>query len=261
MHNHGNKANKTASQTRRVWSKFLISAPGGKPIRSATRSWPHRPPLLFSPVNLPNLITLSRIPVLFIVVELMFSRLQWTDTAAFILFVIGGVTDWLDGFLARRYRQVSNFGKLMDALTDKILIVGVFVAMLVQMPGDEISGTGLQYAILPNWAVFFVLLIMAREFLVTGLRLVAVSQGIVLAAERSGKLKTVLQIVSISVLLLASSLNHDFHLSRDLSYIWLYNLGLGLFVLAALLTAASGLGYLVKYWDLLMGRAKKPGQP
>ena len=212
-------------------------------------------------MNLPNLITLSRIPTLFIVVELMFSRLQWTDSAAFVLFVIGAVTDWLDGFLARRYRQVSNFGKLMDALTDKILIVGVFVAMLVQMPGDEISGTGLQYALLPDWALFFVLVIMAREFLVTGLRLVAASQGIVLAAERSGKLKTVLQLVSISVLLLASALNHDFHLANAPVYLWFYNIGLVLFVAAALLTAASGLGYIIKYWDLLTGRAKKPGQP
>jgi CDP-diacylglycerol--glycerol-3-phosphate 3-phosphatidyltransferase len=210
-------------------------------------------------VNLPNLITLSRIPTLFIVVELMFSRLQWTDTAAFVLFVIGAVTDWLDGFLARRYRQVSNFGKLMDALTDKILIVGVFVAMLVQMPGDDIPGTGLQYALLPDWALFFVLVIMAREFLVTGLRLVAASQGIVLAAERSGKLKTVLQLVSISVLLLSSSLNHDFHLSNASAYLWLYNIGLALFVVAALLTAVSGLGYIVKYWDLLTGRPPKPG--
>lgn len=210
-------------------------------------------------MNLPNLITLSRIPTLFIVVELMFSRLQWTDTAAFVLFVIGAVTDWLDGFLARRYRQVSNFGKLMDALTDKILIVGVFVAMLVQMPGDDIPGTGLQYALLPDWALFFVLVIMAREFLVTGLRLVAASQGIVLAAERSGKLKTVLQLVSISVLLLSSSLNHDFHLSNASAYLWLYNIGLALFVVAALLTAVSGLGYIVKYWDLLTGRPPKPG--
>lgn len=212
-------------------------------------------------MNLPNLITLSRIPMLFIVVELMFSRLQWTDTAAFGLFVIGAITDWLDGFLARRYRQVSNFGKLMDALTDKILIVGVFVAMLVQMPGDEIPGTGLQYALLPNWALFFVLVIMAREFLVTGLRLVAASQGIVLAAERSGKLKTVLQLVSISVLLLASALNHDFHLANSPSYFWFYNIGLVLFMVAALLTAASGFGYIVKYWDLLTGRPKTPGQP
>lgn len=260
MRNHANKANKTAGQTRGYWSKFLISAPGGKPIRSITPSCARSLRSIPSPVNLPNLITLSRIPTLFIVVELLFSRLQWTDTAAFILFVIGGVTDWLDGFLARRYRQVSNFGKLMDALTDKVLIVGLLVAMLVEMPGNDLPGTGLQAAILPNWTVFFVLVIMAREFLITGLRLVAASQGIVLAAERSGKLKTVLQLVSISVLLLANALNHDFHLSPYAIDVW-RDVGLVIFVVAALLTAASGLGYLVKYWELLVGRPPKPGAP
>jgi CDP-diacylglycerol--glycerol-3-phosphate 3-phosphatidyltransferase len=197
--------------------------------------------------------------MLFIVVELMFSRLQWTDTAAFVVFVIGGITDWLDGFLARRYRQVSNFGKLMDALTDKVLIVGILIAMLVPMPGDEIPGTGLQNPVLPNWAVFFVLLIMAREFLVTGLRLVAISQGVVLAAERSGKLKTVLQFISISVLLLVSSLNHDFNCSDAVLDAW-RTVGMTLFLAAALLTAASGFGYLAKYWGMFIGSTQPPAQ-
>ena len=204
-------------------------------------------------MNLPNLITLSRVPMLFVVVELMFSRLQWTDTAAFILFVIGGVTDWLDGYLARRYRQISNFGKLMDALTDKILIVGLLVAMLVSMPGDSAS-------VLPNWAVFFVLVIMAREFLITGLRLVAVSQGVVLAAERSGKLKTILQFVSISVLLLAKALHTDFRCAGPTVQAW-HVFGMLLLIAATLLTAISGFGYLVKYWGLFMGRPVTPDRP
>ncbi|MGA2052350.1 MAG: CDP-alcohol phosphatidyltransferase family protein [Opitutales bacterium] len=210
-------------------------------------------------MNLPNLITLSRVPMLFIVVELMFSRLQWTDTAAFVVFVIGGITDWLDGFLARRYRQVSTFGKLMDALTDKVLIVGILIAMLVPMPGNEIPGTGMQYPILPSWAVFFVILIMAREFLVTGLRLVAISQGVVLAAERSGKLKTILQFVSISVLLLTSSLNHDFMCSDAVVSGWSL-VGMMLFLASALLAAASGFGYLAKYWGMFTGRVQLPAQ-
>ncbi len=189
--------------------------------------------------------------MLFIVVELLFSRLQWTDSLAFVIFVIGGVTDWLDGFLARRFRQVSNFGKLMDALTDKVLIVGLFIALLVPMPGNY-GGP-----ILPDWALFFVLIIMAREFLVTGLRLVAASKNVVLAAERSGKLKTILQIVSISVLLFANALDHDFHCSPAVVENW-YLFGLGLFLAAALLTAASGFGYLVKYWGMFTGQDFKP---
>lgn len=198
-------------------------------------------------MNLPNLITLSRVPTLFVVVVLLYSREPWSDTAAFALFVAGGITDWLDGYLARRMKLISNFGKLMDALTDKVLIVGLMMALLVPMPGGP--------ALLPGWAVFLVLLIFAREFLITGLRLVAMSQGVVLAAERSGKIKTVLQIVSIAFLLLDHALQMDFGVSAG-GYGPVQQIGLWLFVAAAVVTTASGAGYLVKYWDLFMGKTE-----
>lgn len=205
------------------------------------------------PMNWPNLITLSRVPALFVVVALVFAGTPGMATAAFVVFVLAGVSDWLDGYLARRYRIVSNFGKLMDALTDKVLVVGLMIAMLVPMPGARDS-------LLPDWAVFLVLLIFSREFLVTGLRLVAASLGRVLAAERTGKIKTVLQLVSVSVLLLAHALEADFqhpHAAHEAQVI-----GLWLFVAAAGLTAISGVGYLVKYWDMFMGRTDgSTGQP
>jgi CDP-diacylglycerol--glycerol-3-phosphate 3-phosphatidyltransferase len=197
-------------------------------------------------MNWPNLITLSRVPALFAVVALLFVDIPGAATAAFGVFILGGVSDWLDGYLARRFRIVSNFGKLMDALTDKVLVVGVMIAMLVPMPGARDT-------LLPDWALFLVLLIFAREFLVTGLRLVAASQGRVLAAERTGKIKTVLQLVGVSVLLLAHALEADFHhphAARETQLV-----GLWLFGAAAALTAFSGVGYLVKYWDMFMGRA------
>jgi len=196
-------------------------------------------------MNWPNLITLSRVPALLVIVALLFVQVPGAATAAFIVFVLGGASDWLDGYLARRMKVVSNFGKLMDALTDKVLIVGVMIAMLVPMPGAKT-------ALLPDWALFLVLIIFAREFLVTGLRLVAASQGRVLAAESTGKIKTVLQLVNVSVLLLAHALEVDFHQAtagRDAQVI-----GLWLFVAAAALTAFSGAGYLVKYWSMLMAR-------
>jgi CDP-diacylglycerol--glycerol-3-phosphate 3-phosphatidyltransferase len=106
------------------------------------------------------------------------------STMAFILFVIGAITDWADGYVARKQGLVSNFGKLMDALTDKVFMVGLFITMVVlgELPG--------------LWSLFLLLLILSREFLITGLRLVAASSGIILAAEKSGKHKTVSQIVS-----------------------------------------------------------------
>lgn len=195
-------------------------------------------------MNWPNIITLSRVPALFVVVVLLFVSLPWAATAAFVVFVLGGITDWLDGYLARRFKIVSNFGKLMDALTDKVLVVGLMIAMLVPMPGARAP-------ILPDWSVFLVLLIFGREFLVTGLRLVAASQGRVLAAEKTGKIKTVLQLVSVSVLLLAHALAVDFQYAGAAHVVQLT--GLWLFVGAAVLTALSGVGYLVKYWDMFMG--------
>jgi len=196
-------------------------------------------------MNWPNLITLSRVPALFVVVGLLFAEFQGAATAAFAVFVLGGASDWLDGYLARRFSIVSNFGKLMDALTDKVLVVGSMMAMLVPMPGARLP-------LLPDWALFLVLLIFAREFLVTGLRLVAASQGIVLAAERTGKIKTVLQLVSVSVLLLAHALEADFRHAHAAHLTQL--MGWWLFAAAAALTAFSGAGYLIKYWDMFMGR-------
>ena len=196
-------------------------------------------------MNWPNIITLSRVPALLAIVALLFIQMPGAATLAFILFVLGGASDWLDGYLARKLKIVSNFGKLMDALTDKVLIVGVMIAMLVPMPGAR-------EPLLPDWAVFLVLIIFAREFLITGLRLVAASQGRVLAAESTGKIKTVLQLVNVSVLLLAHALEVDFHEAKaghDAQVI-----GLWLFVAAAALTAFSGGGYLVKYWGMMMGR-------
>jgi CDP-diacylglycerol--glycerol-3-phosphate 3-phosphatidyltransferase len=203
-------------------------------------------------MNWPNLITLSRVPALFAVVALLFVNIPGAAAAAFVVFILGGVSDWLDGYLARRFRIVSNFGKLMDALTDKVLVVGAMIAMLVPMPGARAP-------LLPDWALFFVLLIFSREFLITGLRLVAASQGRVLAAEKTGKIKTVLQLVSVSVLLLAHTLEADFHHPHAAGETQI--VGLWLFVAAAALTAFSGAGYLVKYWDMFMGRADGGNPP
>ena len=140
-------------------------------------------------VNIPNLLTFSRLPILFFIVALLCLQGGWTSTAAFIFFVIGALTDWADGYFARKMGMVSDFGKLMDALTDKVFVVGLFISLLVMKE-------------LGLWALPLLLLILSREFLVTGLRLVAASSGKVLAAEQSGKHKTVSQIVCLVLLLL-----------------------------------------------------------
>ena len=193
-------------------------------------------------VNLPNLITLSRIPLLFLIVACLFMPWRGAAALAFILFIVGAVSDWLDGYLARRYGLISNFGKLMDALTDKIFMLGLFVALLV-------------LGVFEPWtlaALFAVLLITAREFMITGLRLLAASRGVVLAAEKSGKIKTVFQLLSAGVLLFGHFLAHDLGSWPGAGVVTTFMVSGGvLFGLATLLTVMSGTGYLIKYWHLM----------
>lgn len=192
-------------------------------------------------VNLPNLLTLSRIPFLFVIVGLLYLPFPGAATLAVLFFALGAFTDFLDGYYARKYGIVSNFGKLMDALTDKVFMVGLFIAFL-------------SLGILPEWCLPLVLLILAREFLITGLRLVAAAEGVVLAAERSGKLKTVIQIVAASLLLAAEWFGSD--LKSWIPEVYtnvLHLLGLVAFTAAAYLTISSGTSYLLKYRKLFAG--------
>ena len=193
-------------------------------------------------VNIPNLLTFSRLPILFIIVALLCIQVKWASTAAFVFFVIGALTDWADGYFARKMNLISDFGKLMDALTDKVFVVGLFFTLLVR------NELGL-------WALPLLLLILSREFLVTGLRLVAASSGKVLAAEQSGKHKTVSQIVCLVLLLLAIAIREDFSSAPDFLVTGLHTSGQVFFVIATALTLSSGIQYLIKYWDIFIGKS------
>lgn len=197
--------------------------------------------------HLPNILTLSRIPLLFIIVGLLCIDGFKSDLSAFILFILAAASDWFDGYIARKVGAVSNFGKLMDALTDKIIMVGLFVAML-GLKCNAPAGTA--ETILPQFCVFFVIIIICREFLITGLRLVAASNGLVLAAERAGKLKTALQMVSVSLLLFAHVLQ-DTNVPANWAY-WTREAGLWSFYGAVLLTIYSGTGYIIRNRKILM---------
>ena len=204
-------------------------------------------------MNLPNLLTLSRIPIIFGVVALLYLPMTGASTMAFILFVIGAITDWADGYVARKQGLVSNFGKLMDALTDKVFMVGLFITMVVlgELPG--------------LWSLFLLLLILSREFLITGLRLVAASSGIILAAEKSGKHKTVSQIVSAILLLLAIAIRKDFQNLFPEIFGYSFNgilhwAGVLFFVLAAVLTVSSGTVYMIKYWSVFIGEDEQTSE-
>lgn len=133
--------------------------------------------------NLPNQLTIARVCAipLFIILLLMGFRV-----AATIVFLAAAFTDMLDGKIARKYNLVTNFGKLMDPLADKLLTMAAFVC-LVEL-GD-----------IPAWMV---IVILGREFIITGMRQVAAAEGIVIAAGWSGKIKTVCQMVAIPLIML-----------------------------------------------------------
>ena len=131
---------------------------------------------------------------MFVIVWLMRESFIGAASAAFVLFIVAGLTDWLDGYIARKRGIVSNFGILMDALTDKILMLGLMIGLV------DIGRVH----------IFLVLLILGREFTITGMRLVAATKGVVVAAESSGKQKTMTQILAVGAFLLESVFRFDF---------------------------------------------------
>jgi CDP-diacylglycerol--glycerol-3-phosphate 3-phosphatidyltransferase len=140
-------------------------------------------------MNLPNKLTVARFFLTAAFLAVMFSKMPFHETIALVLFVAAGISDFLDGFLARRHKVITNFGILMDPLADKIMVCSAFIAFV-----------GLNW--MPAWMV---VIIVGRELAITGLRLLAASKQVVLAAEGYGKHKTISQIVAIiSMLVLAS---------------------------------------------------------
>ncbi|MEK3922440.1 CDP-diacylglycerol--glycerol-3-phosphate 3-phosphatidyltransferase [Paenibacillus sp. FSL K6-2393] len=175
-------------------------------------------------MNLANQITLARI-VLIPLFMISFLNQQSTITALLIFAVAAG-TDKLDGYVARKYNQITNLGKLLDPLADKLLIAAALIMMV-------------QENMISSWIA---VIIIGREIVITALRMVATEQGIALAADRYGKIKMVLQVAAIIAILLN---NVPFSLLTevrvDVILLWL----------AAGVTLLSGLNYIVVNYKLL----------
>jgi CDP-diacylglycerol---glycerol-3-phosphate 3-phosphatidyltransferase len=140
-------------------------------------------------MNLPNRLTVSRFVLTVGFLLAIFSQFPLHETIALVLFAAGGITDFLDGYIARQRRLITNFGILMDPLADKVMVCSAFIAFV-----------GLKW--IPAWMV---VIIVARELAITGLRLLAASKNVVLAAEGYGKHKTISQIVAILAILVVAS--------------------------------------------------------
>lgn len=184
-------------------------------------------------LNVPNILSLIRVflaPLVLLLLSLEINSKvsflgfikdgapTWGDLLAGAVFIIAAVTDSLDGYIARKHRLVTTLGKFIDPLADKVLVIAAMIALV-------------ELHRIPAWIV---LVIITREFVVTGLRLVAAAEGIVIAASKLGKLKTVFQIVALSLLILK--------IPGGMVLMWF----------AMFLTVWSGMEYLIGGSKLLM---------
>ena len=182
-------------------------------------------------LNLANKLTLSRILLVPIIVVLLLFPGKWTCLFATLLFILASATDWIDGYVARRSGTVTSFGKFLDPLADKVLISSILIMLT-------------QHGWVPGWIVA---VIVARELMVTGMRAMAMEQGVVIAADKYGKLKTIVQIFALIPL--------------TLHYRWFglnpLPLGSVLLYIALVLTVFSGANYLYAFRNCWNDRQNK----
>ncbi|MCK9536534.1 MAG: CDP-diacylglycerol--glycerol-3-phosphate 3-phosphatidyltransferase [Bacilli bacterium] len=197
-------------------------------------------------MNLPNKLTLSRIFVIPIIITVSLipifhntvlfgepdlgTEITLENIVLLVIFILASFTDYLDGHIARKNNIITNFGKFMDPLADKLL---VFSTIIVLLERERFAAFGLSLG-------FVVTLMIAREFIVTGIRLIAVSENVVIAASKLGKIKTVSQMIMIIFLLVNC---------YPLTFLGSYTqeiTALVLIIIAGLLTLISGLDYFLK---------------
>ena len=179
--------------------------------------------------NVPNTLSLVRVflaPVVLLFLSLRIEQpipflpdVSWGEALAAMVFIVASITDFFDGYIARRDKLVTNLGKFIDPLADKVLVISAMLALI------ELNR-------LPAWIV---MVIITREFVVTGLRLVAAAEGVVIAASKGGKLKTVCQIIALIMLIL--------NIPYGMAVMWV----------AMILTVWSGMDYLIKGSKIITG--------
>jgi len=175
-----------------------------------------------------NYLTLSRIIMIPLIVFFLFFEGKWAAFIAAFIFSVASITDWVDGYIARKQQTVSSLGKFLDPLADKLLVMSTMVMLI---PLERI----------PAWMV---VIIMGREISITGLRGIASSEGVVIAASKLGKYKTGFQIASLIGLLL----HYEYY---GLNF---HFLGMILLWIALVLTLWSGYDYIFKFKDVLASR-------
>ena len=183
--------------------------------------------------NVPNTLSLVRVflaPLVLLFLSLRIGTpilflpsVSWGDALAAVVFIIAAITDSLDGYIARKHHLITTLGKFIDPLADKVLVIAAMLALI-------------ELGRVPAWIV---MVIITREFVVTGLRLVAAAEGVVIAASKGGKLKTVTQIIALVMLIL--------NIPGGMIVMWV----------AMILTVWSGMEYLINGSKILASASEK----
>ncbi|CAG0968830.1 CDP-diacylglycerol--glycerol-3-phosphate 3-phosphatidyltransferase [Geobacter sp.] len=185
--------------------------------------------------NIPNILTLLRIALIPVLAVLLLSPSREAGFWAAAVFAIASITDWLDGYLARRMGIVTVFGKFLDPIADKLMVMA---ALIMILPFNRV----------PAWMV---LVILGREIIITGLRGIASSEGIVISASDLGKFKTIFQMVAIIGLLLHYDYNWFFGIPHPYLTVNMHNAGMFYLWIATIMTVWSGVDYLAKFMKVI----------
>ncbi len=191
-------------------------------------------------MNLPNKLTLARLVLVALLLVLLTVPFPYAMSLALLVFIVASVSDYLDGYLARRVYGESAFGRLMDPLADKVMVCAAFVSFV-------------DLGLVP---AYIVVIIISREFLVTGLRLLAVEKREIIPAGKWGKHKTVWQIAAIIVILLGLAVRHDILGDADAALLRDYDLAFehiayAVSIAVALITVGSGYLYFMENRELI----------
>jgi len=197
-------------------------------------------------MNLPNLLSIARILMVPVLVVVLMTKVTNHEVIGVVVFWIASITDWLDGYLARRWKQVTTLGKLLDPLADKLLVAGALMGLV-------------ELNLAPAWMTFIIL---AREFVVTGLRGIASEEGLTIPAGTVGKWKMGFQVAAISCLILGPRLDYWLYqwtryeifaffiqLNRPYTFFW----GMGILLLwgAVILAIWSAITYFQGFWKVV----------
>ena len=193
-------------------------------------------------LNLPNLLSTIRILLVPPLVVVLLTRFEGKEWWGLGLFLLAAVMDFFDGFIARRRKQITRLGTLLDPAADKILISAAYIS-LVALDARAVTAGAQDRPVVQAWIV---VVIIAREFAVTSLRSFAAAEGLVIPSGLSGKIKTIVQIVSIALLIIYNQLGELRHLAP-----------ISLWV-AMVVTVYSGIEYFVRFGRLIL-RGEVPG--